>query len=47
MIDIATEELSRIDGLDEESIEVLNQHRYLRIAQVYDEIQKNYLKFLR
>jgi transcription termination/antitermination protein NusA len=46
MIEVATEELSRIDGLDEESIEILIQHRYLRIAQVYDEDPKELSEIL-
>jgi N utilization substance protein A len=37
IIDAATEQLQRIEGLSEEQIEILLQHRYHTIAQVYDE----------
>ena len=37
IIEEANEQLQRIEGLSEEHIEILLQHRYQTIAQVYDE----------
>ena len=37
IIEVANEQLQRIEGLTEEHIEILLQHRYHTISQVYDE----------